>query len=409
MRIAVLGAGITGVLTALELAEAGHDVSLYDRLSRPISAASLACEGKIHLGYVYALDHTRRTAVAMLRGAAAFRPLIERWTGAALFDRSLSEPFLYAVPNDSLLPVEGIRAHFAAVSDALASLDGPMRLAADEGDWEELPRKEFRQTFDPDQVQTVFRTAERAIDTAEMATAMRRALDASPRIAQCMGCQITRVAQGPRGYDVHFQHDGQPFAEPFDVVVNGLWEHRIQIDATLGLPVTRDVVHRFKYGVFSRAPDVVGAIPNVTFLIGAYGDTVAFPTNAYLSWYPVGLISQEVALRPRVQDPVLSEARVNRIIAETMRNLRRLMPGAAAGLVDDPALWQLKGGFITAWGRTGIEDVGSELHERHAVGVFTEGDYHSIDTGKLTLAPLFAAEACQRILARHGAVQRARR
>ena len=54
---------------------------------------------------------------------------------------------------------------------------------------------------------------------------------------------------------------------------------------------------------------------------------------------------------------------------------------------------------FTAWGETGIEDRTSELHQRHAVGVHSRGRYHSIDTGKLTLAPMFAAEACARLRA----------
>ncbi len=405
MRIAVLGAGLSGTLVALELADAGHQVSLFDRSDRVISGASLACEGKIHLGFVYALDRSRRTARTMLRGAAVFRSLIERWTGAGLFDRALSDPFLYAVPQDSLLPVEGIREHFHAVTEAQAALQGPMRLPADAGDWQELSRRDFGHLFDPDRIEAVFRTAERAIDTEQLALALRNALAASPRIEQRMRCQIVGVGRSDKGYQVRGHWAGADLADTFDAVVNSLWEHRIQIDATLGLPVTRDVMHRFKYGVFTQDPGVLKSIPNVTFLIGAYGDTVAFPGNAYLSWYPVGLISQEVALKPRVQDPRPGKHETQRIISETLRNLRVLMPGAAAALAEDLAIWTLRGGFVTAWGRSGIEDIRSELHERHEVGVFTEGDYHSIDTGKLTLAPLFAAEACARILACHGAAR----
>lgn len=405
MKIAVLGAGITGVLATLELADSGHDVTLYDRLDVAFGGSSLSCEGKIHFGFVYALDRSRRTAHTMLRGAATFQPLIERWTGRQVFDCGLSAPFLYAVPNDSLLPVEEIRQHFFAVAQAIINQSGPMALPKCEARWQALLVRDYGQSFDPREVLAVFQTEERAIDTHELALALRDALCYAPRVTLRLNSQITGVSDAEPGYRVAGTCNDTAFYDRFDIVVNCLWEHRIHIDQTLGLRVDRDVIHRFKYGLFTRDPAMLDALQNVTFLIGAYGDTVRFPDNAYVSWYPVGLISQEVAVKPRVQDPQLSEDEAARILQASLANLRRLMPGAAAGLVPDPALWTLKGGFITAWGRSGIEERESELHERHDVGVFTQADYHTVDTGKLTLGPLFAAEVCARIRARHGAAQ----
>ena len=52
------------------------------------------------------------------------------------------------------------------------------------------------------------------------------------------------------------------------------------------------------------------------------------------------------------------------------------MPCTASQLTHNEDDWTLKGGFVTAWGQSGIEDAGSELHERHDVGVFSNGDYH---------------------------------
>jgi hypothetical protein len=72
-----------------------------------------------------------------------------------------------------------------------------------------------------------------------------------------------------------------------------------------------------------------------------------------------------------------------------------LVPGVAD---IDPADGVLGGGMIFAWGRTDIDDPGSGLHERHAVGPHTFGNYHSVDTGKLTVAPLFARALAERIL-----------
>ena len=101
MRVAVLGGGITGVCTALGLADRGVTVDLYERDQRLISGASYWNEGKIHLGLVYAQDHTRKTARTMVEGALSFRPLLSRWIESNVLERAVSNRFLYAVHRDS--------------------------------------------------------------------------------------------------------------------------------------------------------------------------------------------------------------------------------------------------------------------------------------------------------------------
>jgi hypothetical protein len=57
----------------------------------------------------------------------------------------------------------------------------------------------------------------------------------------------------------------------------------------------------------------------------------------------------------------------------------------------------VKGGVIVAWGKTDIYDRASELHRRYEIGVTTEGRFHSVDPGKLTMAPYFAEICAERI------------
>jgi hypothetical protein len=57
----------------------------------------------------------------------------------------------------------------------------------------------------------------------------------------------------------------------------------------------------------------------------------------------------------------------------------------------------VKGGVIVAWGETDIYDPASELHRRFEIGVTSTGRFHSIDPGKLTMAPYFADVCANRI------------
>ena len=61
MRVGVLGGGLQGCCVAIELANRGIDVTIYDKNDTLLSRAAVANEGKIHLGYMYAGDPTLST------------------------------------------------------------------------------------------------------------------------------------------------------------------------------------------------------------------------------------------------------------------------------------------------------------------------------------------------------------
>lgn len=72
-RVAVLGAGIMGCSVAIQLARRGFDVTVFDRETAPMAAASRWNEGKIHLGYIYGADPTRHRAAPPDRRTALRR------------------------------------------------------------------------------------------------------------------------------------------------------------------------------------------------------------------------------------------------------------------------------------------------------------------------------------------------
>lgn len=405
IRVAVLGGGITGVCVALELAEAGCRVELFERMPQVLSRASFNGEGKIHLGWVYANDASAQTAKTMIRGAMQFRPLLSRWIPSTTLDAAGSTPFIYAVPRDSMLTPEAIRNHFERTSALIESASRvPGRAYVSPllpPYWEELGPREFNSIFDSSQVQCAFQTRETALDPRVLCGALRDVAASFPRLSLRCRTNIAGVSHDRDGrLVVRAVHAGTETTESFDTVVNALWEQRLAVDATLGIRNSRPVVHRFKTGLRTGSERVRNGLPSVTYVLGVYGDTVAYRDHAYVSWYPTGLLHQEFSLRPRLMDVEIGGAEQTRIIHSTLQGLRILMPGVAPLLDPAEALWEVVGGYITAWGQSGIDDRGSELHRRYAVGVTSDGNYHSVDTGKLTLGPMFAAETCARILGR---------
>ncbi|MEO1000371.1 MAG: hypothetical protein AAFW69_07175, partial [Pseudomonadota bacterium] len=186
---------------------------------------------------------------------------------------------------------------------------------------------------------------------------------------------------------------------PFDRVVNALWEGRLAIDATRGIRPGRPFLFRRKLALHLRLPGP--PLPTVTMVLGPYGDVVAFPGgHHYLSWYPTGCIARSTTLAPPPAFLAAPDAAAGaRLTDEMVAALTRIIPGVA-GRIAAAGAPRLEGGTIFTWGETDVDDPESELHQRFDVGVTAHpGGYLSIDTGKYTLAPLFAAEVAARVLA----------
>jgi glycine/D-amino acid oxidase-like deaminating enzyme len=401
MRVAVLGAGFQGTCVALELATRGVAVDLYDRNDACITQAGFCNEGKIHLGFVYANDPSLRTARLMADGALAFDRAIERWLDASIASIGVTRPFDYILHRDSLLDREQILAHFTKVVDyvkrsaaarGLTYLgeDGraaSFRIAANNGE-----------TYDPAVAKLVLPTTERSIRTQVLARALARRVADDTGITFLPRSEVLGVKRNDAGLDVQSERDGHATTDRYDHVVNCLWDGRLLVDRSLGLVNGRPWLFRLKYGVRLTLPRGTAAIPTATMMLGRFGDVVRIDDQrVYLSWYPACLagMSSEIVPPPWPRKPTGEAAR--RIVAETLAGLgEALLPlrGLADEVIESATV---AGGIIAAAGETDIDDPDSRLHMRVDVGVRSVDGYHSIDTGKYTLAPMYALEAADRV------------
>jgi hypothetical protein len=127
-------------------------------------------------------------------------------------------------------------------------------------------------------------------------------------------------------------------------------------------------------------------------VLGPYGDTVQRRDGRlYASWYPECLAgwSEDVA-PPTSWRPLMDGVRDR---AAQAADAKRILDAFAEVF---PALAALRAersgaGVIFAWGDRDIDDRTSELHQRSDIGVSMHDGYATIDTGKLTTAPLFAS------------------
>jgi hypothetical protein len=397
--VAVLGAGIQGSCAALALAGRGCRVDLFDRASQPVTQASLWNEGKIHLGLTYARDTSNRTAETLLRGALHFDASLQRLTGRARPAGLTSRPFHYVVHRKSQLSLAAIAAHFEAVAQRYRAARAALELAylGHESDfvWEPMSDRDRGALYDDRETLGAFRTIERSVDPLMVADMLRRAIAEHDNIRFVPASRVERVLVDSAGRP-SVAITGEGTVGPYEHVVNALWEDRLRVDDGVGLRPDRPWLHRYKLAV--HVSGAAGpALPSTTLLLGEFGDIAEFAGGRrYLSWYPACKLGEWRALRPADIAPTIDAATRRRAFEGTVQALAAIVPSMESMDLSGARI-EVEGGYIFAWGRTGIDDPHSELHRRCDIGLHGAGRYHSIDTGKYSMAPYFADLLAERI------------
>ena len=402
MWVGVLGGGLQGCCTALALAERGSNVVLFDRNQALLDRTAVANEGKIHLGYMYAGDPTLSTARTMMEGALAFAPFMQRYLGMPTQALATSAPAVYVVHRDSQHSAEAVNAYLTEVHRLITEAARGRELAYFGLDLSTPPRPwsagERGAAFNPDAALRVFDTHEVAINPVELARALRACIADHPHIETRLGRHVLGVESDGDVIQVTSEGPDGRSIDTFDHVVNALWEGRLAVDETMGLRPNRPWLHRLKYGVSFTFPPGLERPPSATFVSGPFGEVVSYPDRlTYLTWYPECLHGISAEVTPPDWATYPPEPLHSRVLRGTIVAMSEIVPCLAA--LDAASLPDalVKGGVIIAWGETDIYDPKSELHRRYEIGLTSAGRYHSIDPGKLTMAPYFAERCADRI------------
>lgn len=381
---------------ALELAERGATVDLLERSHRLLQGASRHCEGKIHLGYVYSADQSLQTAQLMATGAAVFMPSIRRWIGASAESLTMSTPFRYAIHRNSLHSADELEPVYQAISRVVnvAFDEGEVSPGISSGHLRRLePGDDWPYGAD---IVRAFETGETALDPAGLADAVERSVLDHPAIDTI--CDATVTAVDPRHQALTWQVPGDVTERRarYDHVVNCSWDGLPKLDATAGLRPARPWSFRMKY--FVRLPSRYAPLPtpSSTFVLGPFGDVVDFgDAGRYLSWYPAGRLGFTTDLEPPDWKVELSRAHSVETAGHIADGLSSVLPAVARmrSLVTNHGV--VRGGVIFAHGDTDLSDAETELHQRHSIGLTSIGRYHSVNTGKLTMAPYFARQVAE--------------
>ncbi|MCY7359521.1 MAG: FAD-binding oxidoreductase [Rudanella sp.] len=398
-RVLILGAGIQGISCALSLSAKGYAVTLIDKDEEPFSGTSFRNEGKIHLGFVYANDHSFQTSALMLEGAMNFGLLVENWVGRPVNWSSLrSSPFQYAVHQQSMVSEAALLSHYQTLQNAYETYRNagfhyvgscPQKLWASP--------QVVNSPINPSIIQSIIPTEEIAINLKRLRQLLRHAL--KRRGVQFLGNRVVHsVERSSFGFCVKgSQADGTDWRAEGGLVVNCLWASRLAVDATLGIMPLRPWVYRLKFRMLGQLPPELATMQSYTVALGPFGDIVTYQNDlTYVSWYPSCMRGWSDALQPPAEwEPFCREEQVltdHPWVQDALGELNELIPG-----MNQFQIQHLSAGVIFSWGETDIDQPESLLHQRNQIGIEAFDGYFSINTGKLTTAPLFAHQLAQQL------------
>lgn len=393
-KVLIMGAGIQGICSALALSNLGIQVTLIDKTPEPMLRASLRNEGKIHLGFIYANDNSFRTASLMLRSALYFSPMIESFVGRS-FDWTpfRSRKFNYLILRDTMLSTESILAHYRFLQQEYERIREPdMHYLGNRPEVLFTNKHLHVPHLNQEMIKMCVPTEELAVDLEALRNLLVLEMKRRDNIRFLGDHCIEEITRTTSGYSVTGRlKNNNKWKIETERLVNCLWENRLYFDQQLGIEPGRKWVYRLKHRILGKPRNGIAALDSFTCVLGAFGDIVNYDDQlSYLSWYPECMTGWSSELTT----PESWEAACNGMIPESdkkewafkaLKGLNDIFPG-----ISDFEIRQLDGGIIFSWGKTDIDDINSELHNRFDIGIHHSDGYYSIDTGKLTSAPYFA-------------------
>jgi len=394
----VIGGGIQGVTAALALAERGVPSTIVEAQPALLTRASVRNEGKIHLGYVYALDRSGETVEQMVTGALTFGPLLQRWCGEIDWDVMRSEPFAYVAMPDSLVSTADLERHYRRVDDTIVSLADDLGADYCGLDLRSLPPARQGTGAPPGMTHSAeldwFQTPEVSLDPRVLCDLIAGAVADNPLIEVATEHRVVGVER--EGEEITLTCDTPDGTRDLTAaqVLDCAWQARAALDELAGLESER-LIYRLKHQVIVRADSQANPpthLTPATLVQGAYGDLVPWQGGeAYISWYPAGRTF--IGSAPDASDdpdPAVAQA--------TLRHLKTLFPALGQyELADHAPGWILAPDH--AHELSDISSHDSPLHDRSRMDAVTEDGWWSLRNYKLTTAPIasdsFAAQVAE--------------
>lgn len=416
LGVAIIGGGIAGCETALELANKGHKVIIYEQDSDILQGTSAKTFGRLGLGYHY--FHSE-TAEHYMRQTVEF---MKKHSDCFIGDEST--PYLqhgrYFIVKNSLVDAEELMANYDAIGkkfekmcqkDQSNNIFGTTHLST------VLYRSDFKYDVNSDKVAFAFETEERLLDWQKFSKKLKDEIINHPNIEFRTGSPVQDVSSDESGKFVVKQGEVE---NKFDYVVNCTWQSIEALNEKLGIgdahlkkdDPAQAIISRLKLLVEIEIPEGFKEKPSMFFCVGPHamfsnlGDGIGRITFAPITNFgattKVGMpsklakliadenlirdlrekknIPEEAELTKEEKEDLVME-HINEVIArllddglnedETKKYGQEIIDGVAEYIpwIKDAKLLSVIPGIVKSRGSVDIEDKNSPFHQRDYSGV----------------------------------------
>lgn len=209
--VIVIGGGIFGTLSALEIAKKGYPVLLIEKSSQLITGASLVNQCRVHMGYHYPRDE--KTAIDSLHAKI-------------LFDKVFEKAIIKSVENHYLIARNG---SLTTPEDFLVfckKLNLPHK--------ESWPRNS---NISKDKIALSLKVPEPIFDANVIREILYKKIEEAPLVALSLLSKVTAIQQGADGYDITYESGSKIETVHCAAVVNATYSNLNEINKLAGIPV----------------------------------------------------------------------------------------------------------------------------------------------------------------------------
>jgi glycine/D-amino acid oxidase-like deaminating enzyme len=400
-NITILGSGIQGLCSAFALNEKGFNVTIVEKETELFNKTSRNQEGRVHMGFTYGLDRSGVTGEDVMNNSLHFSGLLEQWLGRIDWNEYLMPKGYYLVDKTSMLSTDELNSYYEKLQNIYSEIlsNNPQltyfgkRPTSIFKKLKNIPRSMSHQHLD-----TVFITEERIVEMFYLRDLLLKKLNQT-NIHIVTNTEVERIERDSSGFSIIAKTNNEETVLHGDIVVNCLWNNRLQIDKTLGISTLDEPLYRFKVGILGTVDELV---PTCSITTGVYGNISPRldKRHAYISWHKDCMKELTTnGCTPPAWESSFSEYKNfdpnEDWIKCTIENLIEYVPALKS---FKPTM--LLPGIICSAGKSDIGDKNSNVHKRGAhMGVYEFDDYYTVDTGKFCSAPYFAHVLADKVVA----------
>jgi hypothetical protein len=374
-KVIVLGAGVGGCGTALELADAGYDVVLIEMLDQLLAGTSQRMPCRLGLGFHY-IDVA--TAIKNLHAVLA---LMKKYPGFRLGEEFTDSHRLrrgrYFVVENSQFSTEEILNSYGQLKDTYAQLcdEDPSNqiFGAPENFFTLLEPSQYPEVSSESKTILGIETAECILNWPKIKAFIIEKILQHPRIKIKLSSEVTDIhARANNKYRIEYKHANEINRLDTDIVVNCTWHNIERLNSRLGIKESHSSrAQRLKAMVEVTIPDELSETPSALFCFGPHAAfTNLGDGRGFLTYEPVTNVESSTstslpARMTKLMSPQLRDQDEANNIGE------KIIAGAAKYI---PALAQAKlrnvhFGIVRSFGDANIFSSESNIHARRESGV----------------------------------------